>query len=820
MDFLRADARKKILRTTMYGDQEFTQWELEIVHTPMFQRLYNLKQLGFSDRVFPDAVHSRLNHVLGVAEMAERMAVRLGRWLDADARRSTTLGYAVDRISSADKPAIMEIPCPQLAKLVRDRTPSIRLMGLLHDITHAAFGHTLEDEVRVFSEKHDDPSRQVRFFDALVAQLFYIWRGEAGHRDCDSRVLDQLAQLSYDPAEFGDWVRQVAEGLTSDQKKVMAARLCELDLAFRLLLRIGFVHHSEARPVPSPEALCVSDAIAFLDPSAVPLGLKLHRDAFMIDMVGNTICADLLDYGRRDPLNAGLKVQFDERLIRYLTVVSVKDDLSPTHEPCLRLALQIFTDKMRYDVLSEMSSVLKARYIINERVIFHPTKCAAGAVLGTAVQLLGISELPPWVQVLGDQDFLARLTDTAGYLLAFCEAYRPGDDLVLALGAIWGNAPRAVELLRASIKGIRGGSESHTLDGSELDRIRDRAAAARRLCWNLAARRFPKLAFRLRTGLQLSGGATSDTIAELYVQPHRRFDLERRVEQDCNLPLGSVVIHCPQPRTSMKAADVLVVGADPANVAKLRDVTNVSPEGLLPYQEEIRAIEEMYKSIWQFHVFVESSRFEKQPVVAWVLERELHFPNDQLLTEELAHERPSVFGLLATDLRDDVAPNLLPGITKRIDADLGSRGWSPEQPEEIKAWLRRIIAETTAGQYLELPVPRPDAARPVSRPQEARLKERKPQKKAALDRGVVLVRALGLYFGPELDKHKAWIMDFGNTETAEIADVDFPDFADKVSAEFQTPGGDRRDEPVQEIQRRLRALVGEFLPGSLQFGDR
>ena len=41
--------------------------------------------------------------------------------------------------------------------------------------------------------------------------------------------------------------------------------------------------------------------------------------------------------------------------------------------------------------------------------LFHP-KCAAGAeLLGTAVQLLGLRDLPGWMQVLGDQEFLRAL---------------------------------------------------------------------------------------------------------------------------------------------------------------------------------------------------------------------------------------------------------------------------------------------------------------------------------------------------------------------------------------------------------------------------
>src|SRR5689334_14847717 len=82
MEFLQEKVRRKVLRTTLYGDQEFWRFELELLHTPLFQRLYDLKQLGYADRIYPDAVHSRFNHLLGVAEVAERMARRTITWLN------------------------------------------------------------------------------------------------------------------------------------------------------------------------------------------------------------------------------------------------------------------------------------------------------------------------------------------------------------------------------------------------------------------------------------------------------------------------------------------------------------------------------------------------------------------------------------------------------------------------------------------------------------------------------------------------------------------------------------------------------------------
>jgi HD superfamily phosphohydrolase len=648
LDFLEANPKRKTVRTTLYGDQEFTLWEMEILHTPIVQRLYHLKQLGFADKVFPDAVHSRFNHILGVAEMAERMVGRVEKWLRS--QRDRMLTFSIDRTSMPIGPAEnAQISGDHLADLLHQRCASIRLMGLLHDVTHAAFGHTLEDEVRIFTEKHDDTQRQLRFFDALTAQLFYIWLTETRVETPSAEIFRQLSALSIDRKQFRAWAEELNEYLPESARLILRDHLRELEIAFRLLLRLEFVHDSEVRPVPEAEALFVADAIAIIDPNSQPADVVLHRDVFMIDMVGNTICADLLDYGRRDASNAGLKVQFDERLIRYLTVVTVDGDLSPTHSQCLRLAIQFFTDKMRHDVLSEMSNVLKARYVINERVLYHPTKCAAGAILGSAAQLLGIAEVPSWVQVLGDAEFMAELTRTAEHLRSFCGYYQTGDDYVIALSAAFGTADYIADFLHKCLRAIVG-RDSHVLSSADLASIANRASAARRLCWNLAARRFPKLAFRLRSGLQHSGGATDETLAKKYSDPIARYQLERRVEERANLPAGSIAIHCPRPRTAMKLAEVLVVGADMSRVAKLRDVSNVSHDGLKPYEREIRAIEDMYLSIWQMHVFIESSWFDKQPVVSWILERELGFPNDQLLTEELSHQPGSVYRILACDL--------------------------------------------------------------------------------------------------------------------------------------------------------------------------
>src|SRR5207237_512599 len=152
---------------------------------------------------------------------------------------------------------------------------------------------------------------------------------------------------------------------------------------------------------------------------------------------------------------AGLHVQYDDRFLRYLCLVSVRDKLSPTRQPCIRTAIQIFTDKMRYDVLSEMSGILKARYLLNERVLLHPTKCAAGAMLGTAVQLLGLRDLPAWMQVLGDQEFLRSLNILAGDIEALSSALdlspAPDTSWKDRVRSLWPANPKTTALIQNAI---------------------------------------------------------------------------------------------------------------------------------------------------------------------------------------------------------------------------------------------------------------------------------------------------------------------------------------------------------------------------------
>lgn len=104
----------KIIHDSTWGTQRFDKHEVEIINTPLFQRLRRLNQMGFVDYVYPSARHSRFEHSLGVTVLASKM-------VDAVLSKKDNTGLLDDNAKK-----------------------SIRLSALLHDVGHCMFSHTSE----------------------------------------------------------------------------------------------------------------------------------------------------------------------------------------------------------------------------------------------------------------------------------------------------------------------------------------------------------------------------------------------------------------------------------------------------------------------------------------------------------------------------------------------------------------------------------------------------------------------------------------------------------------------------------------------------
>ena len=102
--------------------------ELEIIDTPIFQRLRRIKQLSGAHLIYPGAQHTRFEHSLGVMHIAS-MACQ------------TLLEKSI-------------IPLDQIQNL--------RFAGLLHDIGHGPFSHLFEEILQKNQKiSHEDIGRNI-----------------------------------------------------------------------------------------------------------------------------------------------------------------------------------------------------------------------------------------------------------------------------------------------------------------------------------------------------------------------------------------------------------------------------------------------------------------------------------------------------------------------------------------------------------------------------------------------------------------------------------------------------------------------------------
>lgn len=124
------------IRCPVHGFVTITDWEREIIAQPAFQRLRRIRQLAWTDQVYPGAMHTRFEHSLGVMHVATRL-------YDSIVERAKPI--LVSDLSYDERGNGFE----------RDRL-LVRLTALLHDVGHSPFSHAAE---KLFPPKGDGTAR-------------------------------------------------------------------------------------------------------------------------------------------------------------------------------------------------------------------------------------------------------------------------------------------------------------------------------------------------------------------------------------------------------------------------------------------------------------------------------------------------------------------------------------------------------------------------------------------------------------------------------------------------------------------------------------
>jgi HD superfamily phosphohydrolase len=179
------------IRCPVHGFVRYSQAEREIIDHPHFQRLRRIKQLAFTDYVYPGATHTRFEHTLGVLELSTRA-------FDVIARKKKQI--LQDKLQTI--PGLTDDTLPRCLHLVR-------LHALFHDIGHTPYSHAgelleINHEKRAIEiAQQFAPVMETAFFpgcSSLLAQLL----GQVPSANQPLTVLQKIinGQLDMDRADY------------------------------------------------------------------------------------------------------------------------------------------------------------------------------------------------------------------------------------------------------------------------------------------------------------------------------------------------------------------------------------------------------------------------------------------------------------------------------------------------------------------------------------------------------------------------------------------------------------------------------------------
>lgn len=144
----------KRIRDPLYGFIQVDNDDLKLIDHKLVQRLRWVSQLPLEQLVYPSAKHSRFEHSLGVMHLAGIAAGNLVR--NSKKRfKEAARAHEILREHSFKSQRDIFVRCARWA-------------GLLHDVGHAPFSHTLEDACRFFGQADFEYDHE--FYGAFLAR--------------------------------------------------------------------------------------------------------------------------------------------------------------------------------------------------------------------------------------------------------------------------------------------------------------------------------------------------------------------------------------------------------------------------------------------------------------------------------------------------------------------------------------------------------------------------------------------------------------------------------------------------------------------------
>jgi len=160
----------KIVRDSVHGNLYIDEFEIRLADTPQIQRLRRIKQLGFTNLVYPGANHSRFEHSIGTMHIASKITDSVG-------------------LNDYEK-------------------KMLRICALLHDAGHGPFSHVSEGALNTTHEQLTSKVIEETIINDILSEKFdphdiidiINGKGNFGQimsGDLDADRMDYLVRDSY-----------------------------------------------------------------------------------------------------------------------------------------------------------------------------------------------------------------------------------------------------------------------------------------------------------------------------------------------------------------------------------------------------------------------------------------------------------------------------------------------------------------------------------------------------------------------------------------------------------------------------------------------
>jgi HD superfamily phosphohydrolase len=181
--------KHRVFYDVLYGHVSLTNLEWDIIHTPFYQRLRWIRQLGFTFYTFPGAEHSRFGHSIGVMHNSHMILKAMGR---AVADR-----HLYDDSVKSD---------------AKTYNQSVRLAALLHDLGTFPFSHTTEMAYIRYGETTNAKNSKGLSDDHEHLGSYII-----KNTDYDGGITQLLKKSGIDPQRISDLVKGVDKSVLANQ---------------------------------------------------------------------------------------------------------------------------------------------------------------------------------------------------------------------------------------------------------------------------------------------------------------------------------------------------------------------------------------------------------------------------------------------------------------------------------------------------------------------------------------------------------------------------------------------------------------------------